>query len=91
MIRRLLNRKAIKAISHRQESLFRLMELCQKQMSLLEQERDKLDQETLQIGTAPLESLRVNTEKYEQFKRMYWDAWIREEELSSLRSYLEGK
>lgn len=69
MISRLLNRKAIKAINHRQESLFRLMEQCQKHM-------EKLDE---------------SSEERKTWERVYWDAWVREEELSSLRSYLEGK
>ncbi len=69
MISRWLNRKAIKAISHRQESLFRLMEQCQKHM----------------------EKLSENSEERKTWERMYWDAWVREEELASLRGYLEGK
>jgi hypothetical protein len=69
MIRRLLNRKALKAIAHRQKSLYKLMETCQKHM----------------------EALPADDEARKTWERMYWDAWVREEELSSLRGYLEGE
>lgn len=82
-LRKLFYRRIIRGFKHRMKSLEDLMETCTGQMELLRQERDALDAETLKLGSAPIESLKINTEKYEQFSRIYWDAFNRHEEVES--------
>jgi hypothetical protein len=70
MISALLNRKALKAIAHRRESLIKFMESCEEHMKRLGYNKD--------------------SEEYQRWYRMYWDAWGREEELSSLEDYVRN-
>lgn len=74
MIKKLLNHFALKAIQHRRYSLESFKDVCQKHMEKHKNSPDK----------------DKKFSEYANWERMYWDAWVREEELSSLEDYLTG-
>jgi hypothetical protein len=78
-LRRLLFRRIVKGFENRLASLRTLMDSAVEHKRKLNDQLEKLQDE----NPVPTESIDTIREQLETWTRIYWDAWVRHEEVES--------